>query len=64
MAVFVRDQDGAWRRDDERHDNVLLDTALVPALLADHGVDARIGSSFGSEQPSTGLRTVIGQRGR
>ena len=26
MAIFVRDG-GTWRRDDERHDNVLVDTA-------------------------------------
>ena len=34
MAVFVRNQDGSWRRDDERHDNVLIDTTRLPGLLA------------------------------
>ena len=35
----------SWRRDDERHDNVLIDTAPVPALLAQprRGGDARSG---------------------
>jgi SAM-dependent methyltransferase len=62
MAVFVRNDDGSWRRDDERHDNVLVDTARIPALLALHGVEAGIGSSFGGEQLPTGLRTVVGRR--
>ena len=39
MAVFIRNEDGSWRRDDERHDNVLLDTSTLPPLLAAHGVD-------------------------
>ena len=33
--------DGSWRRDDEHHDNVMVDTARVPALLAAEGVDGR-----------------------
>lgn len=62
IAVFVRDDEGAWRRDDERHDNVLVDTARVPEVLADHGVDARVRFSFGDESLPPGLRTLIGQR--
>jgi SAM-dependent methyltransferase len=62
MAIFVRNDDGSWRRDDERHDNVLIDTARVPELLAKHGVEARVASSFGTEQLPTGLRAVIGRR--
>jgi SAM-dependent methyltransferase len=62
MATFVRAQDGSWRRDDERHDNVLIDTARVPALLADHGVKATVASSFGTERLPVGLRTVVGHR--
>ena len=38
MTTFVRNADGTYRRDDERHDNVLIDTATVPALLREHGV--------------------------
>jgi SAM-dependent methyltransferase len=64
MAIFVRDDDGTWRRDDERHDNVLIDTSVVPALLAEHGVEAIVGRSFGTEQLPTGLRTIIGRRAR
>jgi SAM-dependent methyltransferase len=62
MAVFLRNDDGSWRRDDERHDNVLIDTTQIPALLAEHGVDASVGNSFGEETLPAGLRTVIGHR--
>jgi len=62
MAIFSRNDDGSWRRDDERHDNVLIDTSRVPGHLAEHGVEARVGSSFGSEELPVGLHTVIGYR--
>jgi SAM-dependent methyltransferase len=62
MAVFVRNHDGSWRRDDERHDNVLIDTAQLPALLARHGLDATVATSFGAETLLVGLRAVIGHR--
>lgn len=62
MTTFVREGDGSWRRDDERHDNVLIDTSLVPALLAEHGVDATVGSAFGTEDLPVGLRTIVGVR--
>ncbi len=60
ITTFVRTPDGWWRRDDERHDNVLVDTAQVPALLADHGLEVVVGTSFGSEELPVGLVTVIG----
>jgi SAM-dependent methyltransferase len=62
MTSFIRNEDGSWRRDDERHDNVLVDTSRIPALLAAHGVEAVVGSAFGDETLPTGLRTVIGQK--
>jgi SAM-dependent methyltransferase len=62
MAVFTRAADGTWRRDDERHDNVLLDTARVPSLLARHGVEAEVRASFGSEALPTGLKVIVGSR--
>ena len=62
IATFLRNPDGSWRRDDEVHDNVLLDTTLIPGLLADCGVDVSVQSSFGSETFPAGLRTVIGHR--
>jgi SAM-dependent methyltransferase len=62
LTVFVRNDDGTWRRDDERHDNVLIDTTRIPALLAEHGVEASVGSAFGEETLPVGLRTVLGHR--
>jgi SAM-dependent methyltransferase len=62
MAVFVRNPDGGWRRDDERHDNILVDTSRLPRLLAPFGIEAVVGSSFGAEVLPAGLRTVIGWR--
>jgi hypothetical protein len=62
MATFIRNDDGSWRRDDERHDNVMVDTARVPRLLGEHGIEATVESSFGSETLPIGLRAVIGHR--
>ncbi len=62
MTTFVKTTDGGWRRDDERHDNVLLDTAHLPPLLAAHGVHAHIGEAFGDEHLPEGLVTLIGHR--
>jgi len=62
ITTFVRAGDGTWRRDDERHDNVLVDTSLVPGLLAAHGVDARVLPSFGAETLPAGLVAVVGRR--
>jgi SAM-dependent methyltransferase len=62
MTTFVRLPDGTYRRDDEHHGNVLVDTAAVPDLLREHGVTAVIGDSF--DDPAhplpVGLKSVIG----
>ncbi len=60
ITTFVRNPDGFWRRDDERHENVLVDAAQVEALLGNHGVDVVLGTSFGVEELPTGLVTVVG----
>lgn len=62
ISVFVRNSDGSWRRDDEQHDNVLIDTTWVPDLLARHGVVASLRASFGEESLPAGLRAVVGHR--
>ncbi len=62
MATFIRQDDGSWRRDDERHDNVMVDTSVVPALLAEHGVEATVGNAFGDETLPVGLRAIVGHR--
>lgn len=63
MTTFVADDDGTWRRDDERHDNVLIDTSRVPELLRRHGVDAEIRPSFSDDHAfPDGLVAVVGAR--
>ena len=62
MAIFSRNEDGSWRRDDERHENVLVETARVPELLERHGVRATVAPSFGSEVLPEGLRVVVGRK--
>jgi SAM-dependent methyltransferase len=63
ITTFVPDGGGAWRRGSEHHETVLVDTSLIPALLARHGVDATVRSSFGTESLPPGLRAVTGVRG-
>jgi SAM-dependent methyltransferase len=60
MTTFVRREDGLWRRDDEHHENVLLDTATLPALLQAHGLTAQVRPSFGTETLSDGLVVLVG----
>ena len=62
MTTFVRQENGTWRRDDERHDNVLIETAMVPGLLALHGVEAIVSESFGDELLAVGLVAVVGRK--
>lgn len=62
MAVFTQNDDGSWRRDDERHENVLIDVSGVPGLLAAQGLEVSIGTSFGTEPLPVGLRTVVAHR--
>ena len=62
MAAFIRNDDGSWRRDDERHENVLIDTSHVPAILVKHGVEATVERSFGDEELPVGLRAIVGRR--
>jgi SAM-dependent methyltransferase len=62
MAIFTRTGDNTWRRDDERHENVLIDTATLPPLLAEHGLTATLGTSFGHETLPDGLMTIIAHR--
>jgi len=62
MTTFLANGDGSWRRDHERHENILIDTAAVPSLLSAHGVTAEIRNSFGNERLPPGLRVVLGQR--
>ncbi len=62
ITTFLAEPDGSWRRDDEHHENVLVDTSLIPALMRDHGVEAEVRPAFGTETLPAGLRAVIGHR--
>jgi SAM-dependent methyltransferase len=62
ITTFVPNRDGSWRRDREHHENVLLDTARIPALLRRHGIEASVGSSFGAETLPLGLRVITGHK--
>ena len=62
ITTFVAAGDGSWRRDDERHENVLVETTAVPAVLAAHGVEARLSPSFGDERLPDGMVAISGRR--
>jgi SAM-dependent methyltransferase len=62
ITTFLQNEDGTWRRDAETHDNVLLETTLIPSLLGSHGVEAEVLPAFGSEQLPVGLRAVVGRK--
>jgi SAM-dependent methyltransferase len=62
MTTFVRDTDGSWRRDAERHDNILVEVDAIPGLLADHGVEVTVRSAFGDEAFPRGLFAIVGGR--
>jgi SAM-dependent methyltransferase len=62
ITMFLREGDGRFRRSDERHESVLLDTATVPARLGEEGVDAEVRPAFGAERLPRGLVTLVGVR--
>jgi len=62
ITTFVRQPDGSFRRRDERHENVLVDTATLPSLLREEGLDVTVKPAFGSETLPAGLRALVGTR--
>jgi len=62
ITTFLRNEDGSWCRHDERHDNVLIDTGLVPAFLQENEIEAAVEASFGEERLPVGLRAVVGHK--
>lgn len=71
ITTFVRNPDGSWRCDDERHDRVLVDVSEVPRLPAEHGVEAQVrapsgdeslpGGNGGDRRPAAGLTARTGR---
>jgi SAM-dependent methyltransferase len=62
ITTFVRTENGSWSRDDETHENVLVDTARIPALLAKEGIETQVSDSFGEEELPAGLVAIVGRR--
>ena len=62
ITTFVREDDGRWRRADERHVSTLVDTSLVPGWLEAVGVRAVVRDAFGDEALPAGLVAVVGVR--
>jgi SAM-dependent methyltransferase len=62
MTMFVRSSGELWRRDDELHDNILVDTNELPTTLARNGVSAEVKSAFGDETLPHGLAAIVGHR--
>lgn len=62
ITVFLRNEDGTWRRDDERHENVLVDTSRLPGILAEHGLRAALAPGFGDERLPDGLVALVARR--
>jgi SAM-dependent methyltransferase len=62
-TIFEREDDGRYRREFERHDNVLIDVhAFVRPLLEAEGLDVDVRRSFGTETNMEGLLVVVAHR--
>ena len=64
LIVFVRRADGGWRRDDERHVNVLVDTADLARRLAAEGLETEVARGFDERHQMDGLVAISGVRKR
>ena len=63
QTIFVREGDGRYRRELERHDNVLIDVhGVVPPLLEAEGLEVEVRRSFGSETNMEGLLVIVAHR--
>jgi SAM-dependent methyltransferase len=62
ITTFVPVGDGTWRRDDECHQHLLLDSGKIVELLTPEGIDVTVAPAFGSETLPAGLRVLIGRR--
>lgn len=64
LTTFVRNTDSTYRRADEHHSTVLIDTSTVPALLRERGVTATVSDSFHDDDHPLpiGLRSILGHR--
>jgi SAM-dependent methyltransferase len=62
ITTFLPNPDRTWRRASEHHENILLDSARIPALLRTRGISVRLHASFGTETLPIGMRVITGRR--
>lgn len=62
MTMFIRSAGEMWRRDDELHDNILVNANELLTPLARNGVSAEVKSAFGDETLPHGLVAIVGHR--
>jgi SAM-dependent methyltransferase len=62
ITTFLPNADGTWRRGSEHHENVLLGSSRIPAVLRTRGISARLHASFGTETLPVGMRVITGRR--
>ena len=60
--MFVQSAGELWRRDDELHDNILIDSYELLTTLAQNGVSAEVKGAFGDETLPHGLAAIVGHR--
>jgi SAM-dependent methyltransferase len=60
ITSFVRIEDDVWRRDDEVHDNVLLDVESARTLLETEGVATEARRELGPYELPVGLFALVG----
>jgi SAM-dependent methyltransferase len=61
ITVFRR-VDGAWRRSDEHHRNVMFEPDDAIAILREEGVVASVRAAFGDETLPEGLAVIAGTK--
>jgi SAM-dependent methyltransferase len=62
MSTFVKEPDGRYRRDEERHDTVLVEEDAIAALLRAEGLESEVRDSFGGEELPPGLHVIVARK--
>ena len=62
MSTFVKDPDGRYRRDEERHDTVLVEPEAIAQVLRAERLTAQVRPSFGDEELTPGLHVIVARK--
>lgn len=62
ITVFSEETKGSWRRSDELHRNLLLETAALPPLLEAAGLTAAVRPSFGGAPLPAGMVALVAEK--